>query len=399
MSNNIATKEMGVRCELDGVYVHSIAKHLKDNHPDVSLDVYKVSYPDAPLLSQRAQDALAKRRKKNLEEIVIHNCHAADNVVTLPGATEKRPMFEVFDIPEDKTLSARGTPIQVTTFGKHDPEKAMYVPDVDKRYIFPIENLRYVIVGLELNSPLLIWGMHGTGKTTLIEQACARANRPWFRVQHTSSTEEADVVGQYVVKNGATEFELGPLPYAMLNGLTYVADEYDYALPSVISLYQAVLEGKPLVIKEAPPEFRVIRPDPNFRFVATGNTNGAGDDTGLYQGTTMQNAAAYSRFQITLKMDYMPRDQEVSVLMSQAQLAKQDAETMVEIATEVRRLFEEKQIDTTISPRELITAGKLACLFGKTPQLHKGLELAFMNRLNSTDQRAVSDYVKKHVAE
>ena len=319
-------------------------------------------------------------------------------VQDLHGTIAKKELHKVFDIPEKSALSARGTPINISVIEGHSRDVQMFVPEVDNNYIFPIDNLKNIIVGLEINAPVLVWGMHGTGKTTLIEQVCARTQRPWFRVQHTSSTEEADIVGQYVVKNGETVFELGPLPKAMMNGLTYVADEYDFALPSVVAVYQSVLEGKPLVIKEAPHELRVIKPHPNFRFLATGNTNGAGDETGLYQGTTMQNAAAYSRFQITLKMDYMPKDQEVSVLMAQAGLAKADAETLVMIAEKIREKFANREIETTISPRELITAGRLACLFGMVPDLERGLNLSFMNRLNSTDKRAVEDFTAKYFA-
>ena len=112
-----------------------------------------------------------------------------------------------------------------------------------------------------------------------------------LKVYMCDATSNEIVINNYncrllgVVKNGETVFELGPLPYAMKHGMVYCADEYDFAEPAVLSIYQSVLEGKPLIIKEADLENRVIKPHPNFRFCATGNTNGAGDSFGLYQGT------------------------------------------------------------------------------------------------------------------
>lgn len=49
----------------------------------------------------------------------------------------------------------------------------------------------------------------------------------------------------------------------MKHGWMYLADEYDFAQPNVLSVYQAVLEGKPLYIKEADAANRVIKPHPN----------------------------------------------------------------------------------------------------------------------------------------
>lgn len=164
--------------------------------------------------------------------------------------------------------------------------------------------------------------------------------RPLLRVQHTLNTEESHIVGQWTAKGGETKFELGPLALAMKHGWVYLADEYDFALPSVLSVYQPVLEGKSLVVKEADAENRIIRPHENFRFVATGNTNGSGDETGLYQGTSIQNAANYDRFEVVLQARYMAHELEARILTNQAKIPESDAKRIVEFASRVREGFE-----------------------------------------------------------
>lgn len=392
---NIATAKDGV--EVIGyfdtlnpgkkIYVHSVPAYLKAI--SVDLDDYQNAYPDAPLFSLRFQKAKSAREERIRQEMAAE-LHA------LPTAPRKDTFANVFDLGSAPAAkNARGQDITCTVLGAPPSDFDRWVPEIDPNYIFPIDNLKAILMAAELNMPLLAWGMHGTGKTTLLEQFAARTNRPWIRVQHTVSTEEAHILGHYVVKNGGTEFEPGPLPLAMRFGLLYVADEYDFALPSVTSVYQSVLEGKKLVIKEAPPEWRIVEPHPNFRIAATGNTNGSGDDTGLYQGTQLMNSANYSRFAITIKVNYMPEALETKVIEAQARIHPDDATKLVKLAHNVRESFGRGEISCTISPRELINAGKLARVLGASPDLHKGLQLAYTNRLNEVDRIAIDAFAQR----
>lgn len=384
-----ATPENGVKCLIDGVWVHSIAAYLPRAHPGVTVEQYQATYPDAGLKSA----ALIGAQARAADKAVTYDSAV---LVKLPTATKstKKPFADVFGLggaPGAK--NKRGEPIMIDVLGNPEPEWADYVPDKDENYIHPIDVLKAVMMGCAMNKPVLLWGMHGTGKTSVIEQFCAETNRPIMRVQHTVSTEEAHVLGQYVVKNGSTVFEPGPLAICMRYGLYYLADEYDFALPSVISVYQPVLEGKRLIIKEAPPEWRVVKPHPNFRFGATGNTNGGGDETGLYQGTQMQNAASYSRFGITVEVPYMDEAQETGVVASQGGIHEPDARKLVQFAKHVRDSYYRGDIGVTVSPRELISAAQLGRALGG--EWRQGLALAYTNRLNKVDKIAVLEVVQR----
>jgi cobaltochelatase CobS len=209
-------------------------------------------------------------------------------------------------------------------------------------------------------------------------------------VQHTVNTEEAHILGQYIVVtevttgsdgkehvHSVTKFNPGPLPLAMKYGWVYCADEYDFGMPSVLAAYQPVMEGKALIIKDAPPEWRVVDPHPNFRFVATGNTNGGGDETGLYQGTQIQNAANYSRFAVTKQVGYMPPKIEAAVVAGK----------------KIRTAFSGGQISNVVSPRELINAALFGVVTGGN--WREGLALAFANRLSPTDREVVDQFAQR----
>jgi len=376
-----------ITCQIDGALCHSIQLHIRDHHPEWTLERYRTEFPDAPLLSRLAEKKIAQRREQE-------KAKAAAEPETARMAVKRQPFHEVFDLGSAKAaMNARGEPIMISVMQGLDPDAQALIPDVDENYVFNIDLTKTALIGLELGMPVYFWGYHGTGKTTAFEQIAARTKRPFLRVQHTINTEEAHIVGQYVVKDGSTNFQLGPLPTAMLFGYEYCADEYDFAMPSVLSVYQPVLEGKPLVIKDAPPELRVIRPHPNFRFVATGNTNGGGDETGLYQGTQIQNAANYSRFSIVEEVGYMEPKIEATVVAGQSGIDRKDAEKLVAFAKDVRDAFKAGRIGATISPRELISSAKLGLVRGS--DWRGGLRLGFTNRLSRTDKEVVEQYAQR----
>lgn len=389
-----------IECKICGARVHAMRLHLQRDHAEMTEAAYLQAYPGAELLSEAAKTEIAKRAKRADTEGVSVGVAGSGAAATatvhelIPqGTIVKQPFHEVFNLgtKAKAAMSADGKPIPISTVSKADQTFAP-IPTVDEGYVYEIDILKNVLLGLELNIPVYIWGFHGTGKTTLLEQVAARTGRPFLRVQHTINTEESHILGQWTVKDGHTVFEYGPLAVAMLHGLVYCADEYDFAMPSVLSVYQPVLEGKSLVIKDAPAAQRIITPHPNFRFVATGNTNGSGDETGLYQGTNIQNAANYDRFGVVEQKHYMQPSLEVQILQNQARIVETDAKKLVEFAQLIREAFAASKIGSTVSPRALIYAAKLGA---RRASFRVGINLAFSNKLPKVDREVVDGIAQR----
>jgi cobaltochelatase CobS len=379
-----------IGCQLCGARVHIMQAHLKDAHPDVSLATYQANFPGADILSDKARVAMAKLEEQKKAGGAASAAAAAGSVEEYAGGftASKVALHEVFELGDARAARGHtGKPIPVNQVVAPD-FLSQFVPAKDDNYIFPIDLLKEVMLAMEMNLPVYLWGHAGTGKTTIAEQVCARTGRPILRVQHTRNTEESHVVGQWTVRDGHTVFELGPLAYCMKHGVTYLADEYDFAMPAVTALYQPVLEGKSLVIKEADHENRVITPHPMFRFVATGNTNGTGDETGLYQGTLMQNAANYERFAIVEEVKYMDPETEVGVIVGQGGVPKDEAQKLVQFGRLVREGFANGKIGLPVSPRALINAAKTG---RRLASFERGLMLAYVNRLARADQEVARE--------
>ena len=368
-------------CQVCSGEVHAIQKHI-EVHTDEgwTLERYKEEFPDAPLISDKVRDMLAA--KKMAEVSTRADAGEVD---------ERRPLHDVFNLGHaPAAMTPTGAPIPITVLGEHDYEEM--VPDIDGNHVHDIDLIKIVLMGFEENMPIYLWGHSGTGKTTSFLQICAHTNRPVIRVQHTLNTEESHILGYTELKGGETRFNPGPLALAMRHGWVYLADEYDFGVPHVLSVYQPVLEGHPLVIKEAEDEWRVVKPHPRFRIVATGNTNGAGDETGLYQGTQLQNAANFERFGIVREVRYMQPEMEELILQSQAKLHPTDASTLVRFANRIREAVDRSEISMPISPRALINAGKLGTMRGDFIQ---GLELAYLNRLSGIDREAARQIAQR----
>ena len=393
MTENAENNEP-ILCEICGAKVHVIQHHLKQEHRDVTLDDYTARFPHAPVLSQKAIRMVAERNAKKAVEAAPVATASATGALLYEGGfnVTKRALHEVFKLGRVKAaLGNKGNDIPIQLVTAPD-DLALYVPDQDPNYIFPIDLLKKLMLGIESNTPTYLWGHAGVGKSSVVEQACAMTGRPMLRIQHTRNTEESHVLGQWTVKDGQTVFELGPLAFCMKYGLTYLADEYDFGMPAVLSLYQPVLEGKALVIKDADVGNRVIKPHPLFRFVATGNTNGTGDETGLYQGTMMQNAANYERFGIVEEVHYMEPQVEIGVVAGQGNIPREEAEKLVNFGTMIREAFANGKIGLPISPRSLIYAARNG---KRLANMKTGLQLAYINRLSRVDQEAANEVLKR----
>ena len=251
-----------------------------------------------------------------------------------------------------------GKPSGKTIQGYAQP--CAYTPDIDPDYIFHESSRDIVVWFLAPPEPLYVCGPTGSGKTSLIKQLAARLNYPLFDITGHGRLEFADLAGHLAVHDGSMCFDYGPLALAMKFGGICLLNELDLLSPDVAAGLNGILDGSPLCIPENGGE--LIQPHPLFRFVATGNTNGSLDESGLYLGTQQQNGAFMDRF--TLCEIGYPTPETEQTLLSRKIPALPEAirVKMVEFANEIRGLFMGEQgngIEVTFSTRTLLRWAEL----------------------------------------
>ncbi len=270
------------------------------------------------------------------------------------ATTEILKSLKAKDLDAGQVFSGKASGTKVRGY----EQPCVFTPKINPNYIFH-ESSRDVIVWLIAPpSPLYICGACGSGKSSLINQLAARLNYPVFEVTGHNRLEFQDLAGHHTVQKGNMQFEYGPLALAMKYGGLFLLNELDLLEPSTATGLNGILDGQPLCIPENGGE--IIQPHPMFRFAATANTNGASDETGLYQGTLRMNMALMDRFTV-IEVAYPAEKAELSLLEKAApSLPDAIRKKMVEFANEVRRLFMgengygSNSIEITFSTRTLL---------------------------------------------
>ncbi|MFA7455751.1 MAG: MoxR family ATPase [Desulfobulbaceae bacterium] len=304
----------------------------------------------------------------------------------------KEKMFsvaETFGINVPKEIMVKG----------FEDEGSPFVPEDNPHYIFRTDLLSDILawfMGAEtLGDGLFLGGPTGCGKSTLLLQICARLNIPVQRVIGHARLEVECLLGQLTLVDGDMIWMDGPLTTAARYGHLFLLDEQDLVDPGQLAGLNAVLEGSPLTLPGNAGE--VVKLHKNFRFAATGNSNGAGDETGLYQGVLRQNLAFMDRFTV-VKVGYPEPQVEAEILAKQAHhLPDLIREKMIELANEVRKLFTSPEgLDVTFSTRTLLRWAFLLSLARNKPEpLVYSLDRALGNRASEATQEALRELVHR----
>lgn len=239
--------------------------------------------------------------------------------------------------------------------------------------------------------PTYITGLSGNGKTMMVEQACAKANREYVRIQITPETDEDDLIGGFRLVNGETVFNKGPVIKAMERGAILLIDEIDRGSNKIMCL-QGVLEGKPVLIKKTG---EVVSPSNGFNVIATANTKGKGSDDGRFIAATIIDEAFLERFTITLEQPYPSASVEKKIVikhMEKFNCVDTDFADLLTVWSEtIRKTFEDGGVDEIISTRRLCHIVQSFSIFGDR---QKAIELC-VNRFDEDTKEAFIDLYSK----
>jgi len=346
-----------VYCGLCGYRDASLFGHIRTEH-GITIEEYEQRCPNAPLFSE------------SLLAFVSENGITAGN----DGVKMRVELFGV-------SIACDLLPDE-------------HVPERDENYQFEESLAKALLISLQENDRILLVGATGCGKSSLVCQLAARLNWPVRRVNLHGETGVSDFVGQWVVEGKEMLFRDGVLPSAMKAGHILVLEELDAAEPAILFILQGVLEedGK-LVMTENGGE--VITPHPRFRIVATANTLGLGDETGLYTGTHVLNAAHLDRWTAVFNMGYLPADREEALLLSKVQqLEKKTASAFVKLANAVRKAAEQEQVFCTFSTRRLLALARKSV---SLESVQLALELTVLNKLARNDRQVVYEIAQRHL--
>lgn len=309
-------------------------------------------------------------------------------------------MIETTASQPDRMISVRDvfgidSSLMVPAFSERD----QHVPEIDAVYRFNPDVTLAILAGFTRDRRVMVQGLHGTGKSTHIEQVAARLNWPCVRVNLDGHISRLDLVGRdaVVLREGqqVTEFQEGIVPWALRRPVALIFDEYDAGRPDVMFVIQRILErdGQFTLLDQN----KVIRPHPCFRLFATSNTVGLGNLNGLYHGTQRLNHAQIDRWNIVASLNYLPAQEEVAIVAARVPALGDEGnrallESMVAVADLTRKGFAAGDLSTLMSPRTVITWAENIDIF-RDPAL--AFRFSFVNKCDEAERAVVAEYFQR----
>lgn len=265
-----------------------------------------------------------------------------------------------------------GPVVQVTAV----VNSSAYIPEKDPTFVAFGEFKQIdTIIKSRRFYPIFVTGPTGNGKSTMVEQSCAKNKRHYIRLQVNGQTDEDQLIGSKTLVDGNIQIVEGPVLLAMRAGAVLLLDELDAGDPNNVMCLQSILEGKPYYFKL---KNEMVYPAPGFTIIATGNTKGRGSDSGKYIGTKMLNEAFLERFPVTFEQEYPSMGVELKIVRNMMQkfgcVNDEFAQTLVKWSDAIRKTYQDGALDDLITTRRLVqivegysifgdaeTAVKLAC--------------------------------------
>jgi hypothetical protein len=268
-----------------------------------------------------------------------------------------------------------------------------YIPQIDPVYV-PIGHYNTIKTIVESNDffPAYIYGIPGIGKTTCIQQVCAKLKRPFFRIQITKDMTEEDLIGSIRLKDGNTVWQDGGVIAAYRCGGVCVLDEIDQNSYALMAL-QSIIEGKPYYIKATG---ELVNPASGFQLFATANTKGDGLDYS-YSTTMTLNAAFLDRFAITLKQEFPTFAEEKRI--AKKFIEKNNIEIETELFDRLMQWVSKTRDHYLLHPEEFIfISTRRVGFILKAYKMTKNIKKAFTMTLSKFSQECQEAAIKLFTA-
>ena len=332
-------------------------------------------------LKSRIADKIMEEGEK-ISRGVYDLSAAMVGVTAKPAPVMSQPVAEIISKPVAKTVMQPKLEVIIDNL----------VPRLDATYVpFGFYTDLIKVLKAEAFYPTFISGLSGNGKTTMIEQACAKLKRECLRVNISVETDEDDLIGGNTLVDGNVVYREGPVLTAMKRGAILILDEIDRGSNKLMCI-QAILEGKPYFNKKTG---ETVFPAKGFNVVATANTKGRGSDDGKFISAQILDDAFLERFAITVEQEYPSAKVEKKIVMNKMEKAgavdEEFADNLVTWAEIIRKTFYDGGIDDLISTRRL---EHIVNAFAMFKSRQKAVELC-VNRFDADTKSAFLDLYGK----
>ncbi len=196
--------------------------------------------------------------------------------------------------------------------------------------------------------PLLLKGPTGCGKSRLVEHMAARLGRPLITVACHDDTSAVDLTGRYLVRDGDTVWQDGPVTRAVREGAILYLDEFAEARSDVVVVVHPLSDHRRRLFVERHDE--EIEAAPGFMLVVSFNP-------GYQRGLKELKPSTRQRF-LAIALDYPEAAVEREILCGETRVEPAMAKRLVALGGKLREV-EPLGLAEAPSTRLLVNAARL----------------------------------------
>ena len=271
-------------------------------------------------------------------------------------------------------------PINQANGNSFVPPAQFYLPAGDA-----LERIAWAV---SQNLPVLLVGETGVGKTLSVRHLAHMTNNGFRRVNLNGMTTVDEFVGKLMINEQGTYWVNGILIDAMQSGDWLLIDEINACLPEIAFCLHSLLDDDRMIVLSEY-DGRIVKPHPDFRLFASMNPH----EDRRYGGTKPLNEALLDRFPVTVRMDYLPFEAEVEVIMRQSGNGDEElVRRMARVGRDVREAMSNEKVFCTFSTRRLIDWARMAARFDP---MEAAVSTIF-SKVNSFDAKVLEDIVDNH---
>lgn len=273
-------------------------------------------------------------------------------------------------------------------------EPGYLTPEVNPHYKFPKTELVMFLMAMANGDTIYLQGHSGTGKSEMVNQIAARLNYNVVQVNFDGHLLRSDLVGELKIEDGSTKFKYGLVPLGFtMPGTILLFDEVDAVAPETAFVLQRAVSGdRRFLMHETSDLFEL---HPQNIICATANTNGLGDDSGLYiAGTNVQNFSFQNRWDTVMNVDYLSPQEEAEVLKGMFPKAQESViRSVCAVMDAARTGFKGGTLTTPLTTRDAI---RWLQKIENYPLPMRTAEFSFLNRMTPEDAMAVAEMIQRN---
>jgi nitric oxide reductase NorQ protein len=234
-----------------------------------------------------------------------------------------------------------------------------------------------ILLNMHKGYNTMLTGDSGTGKTQLVTLLAQRMKK---NLQIFDMAAKQDPIASLIGVHRFDEksvFDRADFTFAVESPDIVLLDEISRAPMNTNNILFPVLDWRrTLHMDIAIAGAREIKVHEECRFIATANEGYE------YTGTNVMDRALKERFQV-IKIDYMPEEMEINLLVKRNKIGKREAAIIVKCARDIRAQAKDSNITSSVSIRHTLYA---ADLHSAGLDVSKAMELAFLPMFGIDDE-------------